>query len=160
MMTTQLVNEVNAEPGLQGSDGIMCADYSVDAFGSPSFHLYARSPGLLAANVKVTLSASSDISISPGGTSTLNQNLSDLQPRNHLYLTTGLTTLAANAPLDTTSLPGGYHEFTAVAYEGSSIATQTRSTLPIRIQNNSLTATLTSSDLGDTNSVLGTYHIQ
>jgi uncharacterized protein (TIGR03790 family) len=159
-MTTQLLNLVSAEPSLQGADGIFWADYALDAFGSPSFHFYARTPGLAASRAKIQIAGSSDVSLSPGGTTTLNQALSDLQPRNHLYLTAGLPALSGNLSLDTTTFPDGYHELTAVAYEGSSMATQTRSTLPIRIQNTPLTATLSSSDLADTNSVEGTYHIQ
>jgi hypothetical protein len=160
MMTTQLLNAVSAEPGLQGSDGMTWDDFYVDGFGAPSFHFYARSPGLAAAGVKVQWAASSDISLSPGAISTLNQYLSDLQPRNHLYLTTGLTTLIATTLLDTTALPDGYHELTAVAYEGSSIATQTTGTLPIQIRNTSLSATITLLDLGDIGSVQTTYHVR
>jgi uncharacterized protein (TIGR03790 family) len=159
-LTTQMLNLISAEPGLQSPDGIFWADYAVDVFGAPSFHFNARSPGLLAANIKIRVTASSDISLSPGGVTTLNQNLSDLQPRSHLYLTTGLSTLNGTLLLDTTTLADGYHDLMAVAYEGSSIATQTRGTLPIRIQNTPLTATLTSSDLSDTNSVQGIYHLQ
>ena len=51
--------------------------------------------------------------------STLTQNLSDLQPRNHLYVTAGAASLALTFPLDTTTLADGYHDLTAVAYEGT-----------------------------------------
>ena len=54
----------------------------------------------------------------------------------------------------------GFHELTAVAYEGSHVRTQTRTTLPVRFQNTSLNASMTLLDLGSTNSVQGTYHIQ
>jgi hypothetical protein len=40
----------------------------------------------------------------------LNQNVSDLQPRNHLYLTAGVTNLSLTFPLDTTALSDGSHE--------------------------------------------------
>ena len=56
--------------------------------------------------------------------STLTQNLSDLQPRNHLYVTAGAGSLALTFPLDTTNLADGYHDLTAVAYEGSDARVQ------------------------------------
>jgi hypothetical protein len=75
----------------------------------------------------------------------------DLQPRNHLYLTTGAGQLTANFPLQTALLPDGYHELTAVAYEGSHVATQSRVSVPVRVQNTALAATLTLVNLGPTN---------
>jgi hypothetical protein len=62
--------------------------------------------------------------------------------------------------LDTTTLADGYHELTAVAYEGSDVRTQTQKTLPVKIQNSSLNATLTLLDLTSPAPVQGTYHIQ
>src|SRR5439155_6928822 len=95
-LTMQLLNAVNAEPALQGSDGVAWDDYSVDPFDSTTFRLYAKNPGLLSAGAKARLSASSSVSVSPSGNMTLNQNLSDLQPRNHLYVTAGVTALVGN----------------------------------------------------------------
>jgi hypothetical protein len=90
----------------------------------------------------------------------LNANLSDLQPRNHLYVTAGASQLAFTFPLDTTKLADGFHDLTAVAYEGSHVRTQTRITLPVQIQNSPLSATLTLLDLAGTAPVQGTYHLQ
>ena len=73
----------------------------------------------------------------------LNQNLSDLQPRNHLYLTAGVTNLSFTFPLDTTALSDGSHELTAVIYEGSHVRTQARVTQSVRVQNTPLSATFT-----------------
>jgi hypothetical protein len=92
--------------------------------------------------------------------STLTQNLSDLQPRNHLYVPAGAFSLAPAFPLDTTTLADGYHEFTVVAYEGSDVRTQTPVTIPVQIQNTSLSATMTLLDLTNQAPVQGTYHIQ
>ena len=91
---------------------------------------------------------------------TLTQNLSDLQPRNHLYVTAGASSLALTFPLDTTTLSDGYHNLTAVAYEGSDVRTETQVTVPVQIQNSSLSATLTLLDLTNPAPVQGTYHIQ
>jgi hypothetical protein len=90
----------------------------------------------------------------------LNFNLSDLQPRNHLSVTVGTTNLALAFPLDTTRLADGFHELEAVAYEGTHVRTQTRISLPVQIQNTTLSASLTLLDLPTTAPVLGTYHIQ
>jgi hypothetical protein len=91
---------------------------------------------------------------------TLTQNLSDLQSRNHLYVTAGASSVALNFPLDTTALSDGYHNLTAVAYEGSDVRTETQVTVPVQIQNSSLSATLTLLDLTNSAPVQGTYHIQ
>jgi hypothetical protein len=72
----------------------------------------------------------------------LRQNLADLQPRNHLYVTSGGYSLALTYSLDTTALPDGHHELAAVGYEGSSIYTQTRATVPVVISNSPLHASL------------------
>ena len=63
-------------------------------------------------------------------------------------------------PLDTTTLADGYHELTAVAYEGSNVRTETKATVPVVVQNSSLSATLTLLDLTNQAPVQGTYHIQ
>ena len=62
--------------------------------------------------------------------------------------------------LDTSTLADGYHELTAVAYEGSHVRTQTRATLTVVIQNTSLSATITLLDLPNPAPVQGSYHIQ
>jgi hypothetical protein len=163
-LASQEYAAINAHPALQGSDGVVAEDYVVNQYGSflfTTFNLYARSPGDQAAAIQVNpmVSSSKVPSFSTQG-STLTQNLSDLQPRNHLYVTAGASSLALNFPLDTTTLADGYHELTAVAYEGSDTRTQTRATVPVRIQNSSLSATLTLLDLTNPAPVQGTYHIQ
>jgi hypothetical protein len=69
-------------------------------------------------------------------------NVSDLRPRNHLYLSSGMNFLPVNFALDTTQIADGCHQFTAVAYEGTSVATQTRVVRNVRIQNTNLAVTL------------------
>src|ERR1035437_4589667 len=163
-LASQEYAAINAHPALQGSDGVVAGDYVVNQYGSflfTTFNLYARSPGYQAAAIQVNPMVSSPKvpSISTQG-STLTQNLSDLQPRNHLYVTAGASSLALTFPLDTTTLADGYHELTAVAYEGSAVRTQTHVTVPVQIQNSSLSATLTLLDLTHPAPVQGTYHIQ
>jgi hypothetical protein len=62
--------------------------------------------------------------------------------------------------LDTTALADGYHELTMVAYEGSSVGTQARATLPVQIRNTGLSASIDLVDFFDGSPVQGTYHVQ
>ncbi len=157
-LVSQLFAAINTNPGLQGSDGVLADDYVLNP-GAVTFNLYARSPGYQAAQIQVVPKVSSKVYMStPQGT--LTQNLSDLEPRNHLYVTAGASSLALTFPLDTTTLSDGYHNLTAVAYEGSDGRTETQVTVPVQIQNSSLSATLTLLDLTSPAPVQGTYHIQ
>ncbi len=163
-LASQLYNAINANTALQDSDGVVAGDYALNQYGTffyTAFNLYARSPGYQAAAVQVipAVSSAQVPSFTTMG-STLTQNLSDLQPRNHLYVTSGASSLNVTFPLDTTTLADGYHELTAVAYEGSDVRTQTQVTVPVQIQNTSLSATLTLLDLTNPAPVQGTYHIQ
>jgi hypothetical protein len=135
-------------------------DFTPGTLGTPTCNLLPRSPGLKAAVVKAMLTCSSPLAGNPTLATPLSANLSDLHPRNHLYLTTGATELAVNFSLNTTTLPDGYHELTAVAYEGSHVRTQTRVSVPVRVQNTPLTASLNLGNLVATNSVSGSYQIQ
>jgi uncharacterized protein (TIGR03790 family) len=67
----------------------------------------------------------------------------DQAARNHLYLSVGATNLVHSFALDTAQLTDGFHELTAVAYEGTHVRTQTRATLPVLVRNTPLNATLT-----------------
>lgn len=156
---SNLLAAINATPALQGPDGVAAADLTT-GFGNPTFTLVARSPGRRAAETQVAFTGSGSLVLSPARTNRLTANLSDLQPRNHLYLTAGALELPVEVAFDTTPLPDGHHELTAVAYEGSHVRTQTKITLPIRIQNTTLEAALDAPDLEATNAVSGTYHLQ
>jgi uncharacterized protein (TIGR03790 family) len=153
----QIFNAINANPSLQGSDGVEADDFMTIP-ASVSFNLYARSPGYQAAGIQVRLRTYQVIMSTPQGT--LTQNLSNLEPRNHLYVTVGASRLALTFPLATTNLPDGYHQLTAVAYEGSDVRTETQLTVPVQIQNSSLSAALTLLDLTNSVPSEGTYHLQ
>ena len=155
-LTQTLVNLINATPALQGGDGVTAEDFiGYDANVPPAaeFSLYALSAGWSAAQLQVNLSGSSPFVFQPSGTQKLNQNQSDLQPRNHLYLTAGATNLPLTFAFNTTTQADGYHELTAVAYEGSHVRTQKLIAQTVRVQNSSLAATFTTL-LGDTNTAL------
>jgi hypothetical protein len=155
-----LFNAINAEPGLQGPDGITAEDFATNLFGQATFDLRARSPEYGAATaLRIQLLGSQSLTLNPASTVGLDQNISDLQPRSHLYVKVGSLNLGANFSLDTTTLSDGFHELTAVAYEGTHVRTQNRIILPLQIQNSPLSATLSSTDLVDVVSVQGTYHV-
>jgi len=102
-----------------------------------------RTPGWPASQVQVTFTASPNLLALPSGTNLLQDNLTDLRPRNHLYVSSGAASLATAWVLNTTRFPDGFHQLTAVASEGTSVRTQTRISRSVRIQNTTLTATLT-----------------
>jgi len=58
----------------------------------------------------------------PNGTVRLDGNLPDLEPRDHIAITAGVTNLPLSLALNTTTLPNGFHELTAVLYEGTMFA--------------------------------------
>src|ERR1019366_7259545 len=124
----------------------MHEDYSY-AYGANDhageFNIYARGSGWPSSEIKACFSGSPTFTTAPVGTNTLDDNVSDLQPRNHLYLTAGVTNLSFTFPLDTTALADGSYELTAVVYEGSHVRTQARVTQGVRVQNTPLNATFT-----------------
>src|SRR6266702_3232985 len=84
----------------------------------------------------------------------LDENVRDLEPRSHLYVTAGVTNLPLTFAFSSTNLPDGYHELTAVAYEGSHVRTQARVTQHVRIQNSSLSVTFATL-FGGSNTAVG-----
>jgi uncharacterized protein (TIGR03790 family) len=144
-----LMNAVNAEPALQGGDGVIAADLFRDV-DIAEFLLYVRTVGWPAAQALVELTSSSRLTVFPTGTHPFEDNLTDLRPRNHLYISGGQRELSVSPTLDTTQLPDGYHELTVVGYEGSGVRTQTRVSRAVRVQNTTLSASL-SANLAGTN---------
>ena len=144
-----LISAINTNASLMAADGLVAEDfidytvYQDPPVNGGEFNLYAQTAGWPASQIQVALSGSADLVISPTGTQALDQNVSDLQPRNHLYLTAGVTNLSFTFPLDTTALSDGCHELTAVVYEGSHVRTQARVTQNVRIQNAPLSASFT-----------------
>lgn len=150
-----LITAVNSEPVLQVADGVIAEDLvtGITANGDPyaEFNLRARTVGWKAAQIQAQLNGS--FSLNPATVGRLEDNLNDLRPRNHLYLTAGLTNLNLTYILNTANHADGYHELTAVAYEGSHVRTQKRISQNVRFQNHTWSATLTPL-LGDTNTAL------
>ena len=143
-----LVDGVNTNSALQDSDGLTADDF-FPAYNSPTpyatFNFRARFPSWSAAQIKVTRSGSSAFGIQfPGpGSLQLTNNLTDLEPRAHIYVAAGLTNFPFTFAFNTTTLADGFHELTAVGYEGSHVHTQTRVAQNVLIQNSSLSATFT-----------------
>ena len=144
-MAQNLADMINTNAALQSADGLFASDFfDDDPYGLPEaqFFLYARTPGWPASQILATLNISTNLQATPSGTNPLADNVTDLRPRNHLYVSSGADSLAVNFAFDTAQLPDGYHQLTAVAYEGTSVETQTRVSRNVLVQNTSLTATL------------------
>jgi uncharacterized protein (TIGR03790 family) len=156
----QMVDAINVAPELKGLDGITIQDISPGPFSGTLVTFGARGAGLAASAVTLSFGGTPAIYKNPSRESALNANIWDLQPRDHLYVTAGAFNLNHSFSLDTAGISDGYHELTAVAYEGSHVHTQARATLPITVQNTVLSATEALLDLSATNSVSGTYHIR
>ncbi len=147
-LVQNLYNLVNASATLGTADGVLADDFLDYEPAPTTFNLYARTPGAPAAQIKATLTTSSHLAQSQPGTYTLTDNLGDIVPRNHLYVAAGTNSLAVNFTLDTTRLADGWHQLTAVAYEGTSVRTEARAVENVLVQNTSLAATLASSPAG------------
>jgi uncharacterized protein (TIGR03790 family) len=157
VLVQSVFNQVNANPALQAPDGVVASDLykNIGDCGQhfAQFLLYARSPGWPAARVEAAVTASTQLLVLPGGTNRLEDNLADLRPRNHLYAAAGATNLAVAFPFDTAACSDGFHELTAVAYEGSHVRTQARVSRQVRIQNTALAASFATL-VGDTTTAL------
>jgi uncharacterized protein (TIGR03790 family) len=136
-----LISQVNASPALQSAAGLFVSDF-YDFGPEVQFFVYARTPGWPASQILAQWDASTDLLVTPAGMNPLADNLGDLRPRNHLYLSSGANALPVNFTGDTTLLADGWHEFTAVACEGTSVGTQTHVSQTVQIQNTALAATL------------------
>jgi len=149
-----LANLVNSSAALQGPDGVGAQLYTSNSSAiAGTLFIQAGAPGLAPSQIQATLSISSTNNLMPTITTLLNSNLRDTQPRNHLYITAGVTNLSLVFPLDTTALADGQHDLTAVAYEGSHVRTQTPITQSVVISNTPLAAAFVTV-AGDTNSAV------
>jgi uncharacterized protein (TIGR03790 family) len=145
-LTQSLVDSVNNNPVLQSADGVVATNFENATYCgivAAQFTLNAHSPGWPASQMQVSLTASTNLLALPAGTHRLQDNLTDLRPRNHLYVSSGAVSLPVSVLLDTTRLPDGFHQLIAVAYEGTSVRTQTRVSRTVLIQNTALTAAFT-----------------
>ena len=150
LVTQGLANNVNSNAALQGADGIVAeVTSSMNPSNSCTLVLQARTPGFAPSQIQAVLSTTNKWQQTI--TTNLNSNLRDIAPRNHLYITAGVTNLSLSFQLNTTAMADGRHELTAVAYEGSHVCTQGRITQSIVISNTPLAATFVTL-AGDTNS--------
>ena len=158
-MTQRLIDLINTNnsPSLQGPDGLIGEDFvtgTINMVPAAEFNFRARSIGWDAAQIQVDINGSTNFVILPGNAVKLDQNLGDLEPRNHLYVIAGVTNLAATFALNTTTQANGFHQLTAVAYEGNHVRTQTKASQSVEIRNGTLAATF-STLVGDTNTAVG-----
>jgi uncharacterized protein (TIGR03790 family) len=144
-LAPQLVSQINASPDMAAADGLVGDDLLTDLlipFQAVEFNLYANTLGWDAAQIQASLTTSFT-NYTPG-TLHLEDNLSDLEPRAHLYVTAGVTNWPLTFAFNTTVLANGFHELTAVVYEGSHVRTQKRVSQTVVIQNGPLSASFTS----------------
>jgi len=135
-----LMNEINTNAMLEMADGVNASDLLDQGGGFFGFLINAQSPGWPAAQIQTTLTGSTDLDPTPAGTYTLEDNINDLQPRAHIYLSSGVASLPVQFALDTTRFADGFHQLTAVAYEGTSVRTQTHAEETVQFRNTPLTA--------------------
>jgi len=136
-----LMNQINATAALQTADGASASDLLDNGGGFFIFIVNAASPGWPAAQIQAVFTGSSDLDPTPAGAYALEDNVSDLQPRAHVYLSSGAAALPVQFILDTTQFADGFHNLTAVAYEGTSVRTQTRMEQTVQFRNTALSAT-------------------
>jgi hypothetical protein len=149
-LVSTILAMMNTNSQLTGADGCIGEDFVDYAtlFGNPSdhhaeFNLRARGSGWAAAQLQAVFTSSASITFTPTGPQSLEDYLGDLKPRNHLYVTAGVTNLSVTFAFNTINLANGWHELTAVAYEGSHIRTQQRIVKAVQVQNGSLSAAFT-----------------
>ncbi len=137
-----LMNEINSNPVLETADGANASDLLDQGNGFYGFLINTASPGWPAAQIQAVFTGSTNLDATPAGTNALDDNALDLLPRAHVYLSSGAAALPVQFALDTTRFADGFHEVTAVAYEGTSVRTQTRATETVQFRNTALSATL------------------
>ena len=146
-LASSLFAAVNSNAALAGADGLAVEDiymheqYAADD-PSGEFNIRPRSPGWPASQIQVTLLGSPTFRITPPGEQRLDENAEDLQPRQHLYISSGLDSFPVGFNLNTASLPDGYHELTAAFYEGSHVHSQGQARQIVKVQNTALGAIL------------------
>ena len=156
VLIQSLINEINSNPALTNTDGVIADDlinYLSFGLNGGEFNLRSRSPGWAESQIQTVITDSGPLTVVPSGTQRLDENITHLHQRAHLYITAGLTNLPATFAFNTTTNADGYHELTAVAYEGSHVRTQKRISRKVRIANNGWTASLNCL-MGGTNTAL------
>jgi uncharacterized protein (TIGR03790 family) len=136
-----LMDQINANPALKTAEGANASDLVNQGNGFYGFLVNAGSPGWPAAQIQTVFTGSTNLDATPAGTNALDDNVSDLQPRAHVYLSSGAASLPVQFTLDTTAFADGFHDLTAVAYEGTSVRTQTQAQETVQFRNTTLSAT-------------------
>ncbi|NOS71665.1 MAG: TIGR03790 family protein [Verrucomicrobia bacterium] len=153
-----LMNSINTNSALTNVDSVIAEDLiSYIFFGGTGgeFNLRARSPGWAESQIQAVITDSGPLTVIPVGTQRLDENLTHLRQRAHLYVTAGLTNLPISFSFNTTTNADGYHELAAVAYEGSHVRTQKRISQTVRIANTNFSAAFNVLN-GGTNTALET----
>ena len=144
-LVQSVLSKLNASPTLQSPDGVVGEDYFSYEPSRPyvGFAVRARAAGWPAAQVQLKLDGSATFTYQPQANLRADGNYSDLRPRNHIYIASGVAAGDSTFMLDTTTLADGYHDLAVVAYDGTSVRTQARVARRCRVQNTALSASLT-----------------
>lgn len=139
----QLQAAINAEPLLQGADGVRAAYLQRrDLFDTAAWLvLEARAPGPGGISNHVVYSVTTNTGstlVGPGFSDAFNDNVSVLRPRALVRLADGATNLLLYAALNTTGLPNGPLRLDAVALEGSAVRAQGRSRIDVVVSNHAM----------------------
>lgn len=135
-----LMTQINTNSILQAADGVTASDILSITNGTEGFLVNAASLGWPAAQIQTLFTGSTNLDPIPNGTNALVDNVRDLQPRAQIYLSCGAGTLPVHFVLDTTEFADGFHDLTAVAYEGTSVRTQTLARETVQFHNTGLSA--------------------
>jgi uncharacterized protein (TIGR03790 family) len=144
-----LMNQINTNSVLQTAEGVTASELLATTNGY-GFLINASSPGWPSAQIQTIFTGSTNLEPAPLGASALDDNAPDLQPRAHVYLRSGATSLPVQFTLDTSAYADGFHDLTAVACEGTSARTQTLVKRAFQFRNTTLSASFTAL-AGDTN---------
>jgi len=152
-MLSRLSDAVNSNSMLQGTNGVLATDYTVDPGYDAELWLQARQPGPEGYNIHVTLNIVSAWPVSGLNTTTafsdnMNDNEGDLTAHGNVLVACGLTNLNSTYALSTASMPNGQHTLGVVAYEGTALRTQGYAELPVIVSNGTLTCSLLSPSNG------------
>ena len=147
-ITNNLIAQLNSHPTLQGPDGVNAQFPAHFTSTVSSFHVFANTPGFAGHNHRVSLTSTSTADTAPPSLANLNSNEDTLRAQGMLFIHEGLASLSDTWAIDTTDLPDGPHEVTAVAIEGSAVRSRKHVRIPFLVDNHALACVLTLPEAG------------
>ncbi len=143
-LLAQLQAAINAEPLLQGADGVRAAYLqrlnSFDTFARLVVEARTPGPGGVSNYIVYTIATNqgSSLAVSDSFDDIFDDNEQVMRPRALVRLAEGATNLVLHAVLDTTGLPNGPLRLDAVALEGSAVRAQGRARIDAIVSNHAM----------------------